>query len=106
MTKVGYGEDSPAVVQMCLTCKRKVCKWGDCDEVRAQRREEIRQGQKGGARGRRPTLRFEWHGREWTIEELCELTGLTWNCLYQRLVKAHWPIEKAIAKPQKGKRKE
>lgn len=54
-------------------------------------------------RNKRNNKNFTWNGETHCIQEWCEILGFTRDCLYHRLVRAKWDIEKAMTTPQKNK---
>lgn len=42
---------------------------------------------------------FSYNGNNYTLQELCELTGKTYNKLYHRIVRLQWDLIKAIEIP-------
>lgn len=52
-------------------------------------------------RNKRNNKNFTWRGETHCIQEWCELLGFTRDCLYNRLVRAKWNIERALTTPQK-----
>lgn len=53
-------------------------------------------------RNKRSNKNFTWRGETHCVQEWCEILGFTRDCLYTRLVRNKWDIEKAMTTPQKN----
>lgn len=55
-------------------------------------------------RNRTNNHKLLYNGKEYTISELAEIAGISWECLYSRIYCSHWSIEKAMSTPLRGSR--
>jgi hypothetical protein len=55
-------------------------------------------------RNRRVSPMVEWEGKQVNIAELCEIKGIKWRMVYERM-RSGWTIERAINTPSRKKEK-
>lgn len=53
------------------------------------------------ANNKRNNQVFQLHGKEMTVSEISDLTGVPYFRLHARLVRMNWPIERAITEPSR-----
>ena len=53
------------------------------------------------ARNRRTTHWVEWKGRKMSLAEACEIAGLPYKQVFERIVKHKWSLEDALATPMR-----
>ena len=90
--------DTPEMVDACLSCRAKVCKYGECDVIRKMDKDKRKRH--GQYKGRMPKFVFRWRGRTWTLPELAKESGLSRDTMYKRLVLKKWPVEEAVTTPR------
>jgi hypothetical protein len=54
------------------------------------------------ARNRRTTHWVEFNGRRMSLAEACEIAGLPYKQVFERIVKRHWEVEKALTVPMRS----
>lgn len=51
------------------------------------------------ARNRRTTHYVTYNGREMSLAEACEIAGLPYKQVFERITKSKWPVEEALSTP-------
>ncbi len=51
------------------------------------------------ANNTRRNVRFEYRGRIYNLTQLAALSGVNFNCLYRRLLKLGWDLDRALTTP-------
>lgn len=54
------------------------------------------------ARNRGTTHWVDYNGKRMSLAEACEIAGLPYKQVFHRIVKANWPVEKALSEPMHG----